>query len=255
MRRKQGEAADHRVLGGRGSHDALRRPGYWFAFASITGAYVATAKFGITLSVAHGVITPVWAPSGIALAALLLFGPRLWPAVALGAFIANATSGADVAVAAGIGLGNTLEAVAGAYLLRRVGLRVSLDRVRDVLALVVLGAGLSTLIAATNGVTVLHLSGAAHGSYGSHWLLWWFGDAVGELMVVPLLLVVFGSERNWPSASRLLEALLLLASLSALGAVVFLAGAWHYPYLIFPLLPSRALVGSACQPANLPTPS
>src|SRR5687768_4952802 len=125
---------------------SMRSPRHWLLFAGISGAYVASAKFGIGLSVAHGVITPVWAPSGIALASLLLFGRGLWPAVAVGACIANATSGAEPLLAAAIAVGNTLEAVVGATLLRRVGFRVTLDRVRDVLALVVFGGGVRTLI-------------------------------------------------------------------------------------------------------------
>lgn len=219
----------------------VRMPAYWLAFLAVTGTYVATAKFGIHLSVAHGVITPVWAPTGIALAALLIFGPRLWPAVALAAFITNATSGAEPAVAAAIAVGNTLEAVVGAYLLGKVGFRLSLERVRDVFALVVLGAGVSTVVAATNGVTVLFLTDPAHGSYGSDWLLWWFGDAAGALMVAPLLLVAWTSAKRWPDRRRLLEAGLLLASLCAVSAVVFLGDAWQYPYLVFPFLLWAAL--------------
>src|SRR5438105_14586857 len=88
------------------------------------------------LSVAHGVVTPVWPPTGIALAALLLLGRRFWPAVALGALIANATTGASIPEAFFISIGNTLEAVVGATLLLRVRFRPELDRVRDVLALV-----------------------------------------------------------------------------------------------------------------------
>ncbi len=222
----------------RGGRLAVRGPRYWLGLAGVTSAYVASAKFGISLSVAHGVITPVWAPSGISLAALLLLGPRLWPAVALGALIANSTSGVGAAVAAGIAVGNTLEAVAGAFLLRRAGLRLGLERVRDVLALAVFGAGISTLLAATSGVTVLFLAHVLHGSYGSDWLLWWFGDAVGVLMLTPFLLVAFSfsQERKWPGKAVVFEALAFVASLTALNALVFLAGAWRYPYLIFPLL-------------------
>jgi hypothetical protein len=230
------EAAPSRLSSGWESRSDLRKHRYWLGLAVVTGAYVASAKFGINLSVAHGVITPVWAPTGIALAALLLIGPRAWPAVALGALIANGTSGAEPAVAAGIAVGNTLEAVAGAYLLRKAGLRPTLDRVRDVLLFVALGAGVSTLISATNGVSVLFLAGAAQGSYGSDWLLWWFGDAVGALLVTPLVLVAFSSQRRRPGRARLFEAALLLACLSTVSAVVFLEGAWRYPYVIFPLL-------------------
>jgi signal transduction histidine kinase len=224
------------LLGGGPSRASGRRYSYWLGLATVAAAYVASAKFGIGLSVAHGVITPVWAPTGIALAALLLFGPRMWPAVALGALIANGTSGAEPAVAAGIAVGNTLEAVAGAYLLRKIGFRTNLERVRDVLLFVLLGAGVSTLISATNGTTVLVLAGGPLSSYGSDWLLWWFGDAVGALMVAPLLLVAFSLQRRRLGRAELLEAAVLFACLGAVSALVFLGDAWHYPYLIFPFL-------------------
>jgi len=220
---------------------ARAKPRDFLQLAGIAGAYVVAAKFGINLSVAHGVITPVWAPSGISIAALLIFGRGSWPAVALGAFISNGTSGAHPLVAAGLAVGNTLEATAGAFLLEKVRFRPNLERVRDVFALVVLGAGASTLIAATNGVSVLSLANATHGSYGSEWLLWWFGDAVGDLMVAPLLLLVWVHRKTRPGKARLLEALILLSMLTALSAIVFLGGGWRYPYLIFPLLLWAAL--------------
>src|SRR6266516_4819788 len=100
--------------------------------AALFLGYVASAKLGIELSVAHGVITPVWAPTGISLAALVLYGPRLWPAVALGAVVANATSGASGVDALFISVGNTLEAVVGSVLLLRADFRPGLDRVKDV---------------------------------------------------------------------------------------------------------------------------
>src|SRR5213076_52982 len=113
----------------------------WLVASAVAGAYLASARFGISLSVAQGVITPVWAPSGIALVALLLLGGRFWPAVAVGAFSANVASGAGASVAAAIAVGNPLEAVAGAGLLRRFGFSPRLARVRDVLAFVLLAAG------------------------------------------------------------------------------------------------------------------
>jgi PAS domain S-box-containing protein len=209
--------------------------------AAIAGAYVGAAKLGLTLDVSHGVITPVWAPSGIALAALLILGVRYWPAVAVGAFVANATGDASVGVAAGITIGNTLAAVAGVFLVRMLGFRIELDRVRAVLALVVGGALASTAISATNGVTVLTIADATEDPYGSAWLLWWFGDAIGVLMVAPALLVLFASRGSRPTRARLLEALALLAAVATVGAIVFLAGAWRYPYLIFPFLLWAAL--------------
>lgn len=199
-------------------------------------AYVSAAKLGIELSVAHGVITPVWAPTGIALAALVLYGPRLWPAVALGAFVANATSGLAPFDAAFVAVGNTLEAVVGSMLLLYVGFRPAIDRVRDVFSLIVYGALISTAIAATNGVSVLWVSGELDRSFGSEWLLWWIGDAMGALIVAPLMFVL--STRPWRQLDRRarLEGLVVLAALVALSATVFLGGAWRYPHVLFPVL-------------------
>ena len=215
---------------------------YPLVLAGVAGLYIGAAKLGIELPVAHGVITPVWAPSGIALVALVLLGPRAWPAVALGAFVANATSGASVAVAVAIAVGNTLEAVAGSVLLRRVGFRPALDRVRDVLALVGLGALVSTTIAATSGVTALWLAGEVSGaSYGSDWLLWWSGDAMGDLVLAPLLFVWAAIPHLRLSRAALAEAVLLLGLVIGVSCVVFLAGYWRYPHLLFPLLVWAAL--------------
>jgi PAS domain S-box-containing protein len=200
-------------------------------------SYVASARLGIELSVAHGVITPVWAPTGIALAALVLYGPRLWPAVALGALVANVTSGASGIDALFISVGNTLEAVVGSVLLRRADFQPGLDRVKDVFSFILLAAVASTLIAATNGVTTLWISGEVSGSdYGSEWLLWWIGDAMGALLVAPLILVL--STRPWRRLANrsLLEALVLLVALVSVSSIVFLGGQWRYPHLLFPLL-------------------
>jgi PAS domain S-box-containing protein len=210
----------------------------WVLAAAIAGAYLGAARFGISLPVAQGVITPVWAPSGIALVALLLLGGRFWPAVAVGAFSANLVSGAGAPVAAAIAVGNTLEAVAGAALLGRFGFSSRLARIRDVLAFVLLAAAASAAIAATNGATVLKIAGQLHGSYGSSWVLWWFGDGAGILMVAPFLLVAINylRARRLPGPARLVEAAAVLAALVGVSAIVFVAGGWRYPYLIFPVL-------------------
>ena len=226
-----------------GALELKRRPlrsAVWFAL--IAGAYYGAAELGLNLPVSQGVITPVWAPSGIALAALLILGVRYWPAVAVGAFAANATTEATLAVAAGISVGNTLAAVAGALLVTRIGFTPALDRVRSVLALVVGGALVSTVVSATNGVTVLTLADERADTYGSAWLLWWFGDAMGILVVAPILLVLYDAAEQGRLPSRRLEGVALLAAVVAASATVFLAGAWRYPYaVIFPPLLWSAL--------------
>jgi PAS domain S-box-containing protein len=208
---------------------------YGIQLAVLAAVYVAAAKLGIELSVARGVITPVWAPTGIAIASLFLFGRRLWPAVAIGAFVANVTSDASVGVSVAIAVGNTLEAVVGSELLRRAEVRPALDRVRDVLALIFLAAIFAPVIAATNGVTALSIADGVD-SYGSEWLLWWVGDAMGALIVAPLILVWSTNPVRTLDRRLLLEVAFLLAALVGLSVLVFLAGYWRYPHLIFPFL-------------------
>lgn len=205
-------------------------------FVAVGGVYVGAAKLGLALSVAHGVITPVWAPTGIAIASMVLFGRRLWPAILVAAFIANATSGASIPVALAISVGNTLEAVVGSLLLARARFRPALDRVRDVLALILLGAVVSTAISATNGVTVLWIAHDLSSSYGFSWFLWWTGDAMGTLLVAPFLFVLLTAPlRSIVPRPRRLEAAALLSLLVGLSTFVFLAGYWRYPHLLFPL--------------------
>jgi PAS domain S-box-containing protein len=200
--------------------------------------YLSAAKLGLAVPVAHGNATPIWAPTGISLAALLLYGYRLWPGVALGALVANATTDISLAAAAGIGTGNTLEALAGAYVLHRVAFRYSLDRVRDVLALTVLAALFSTAISATVGVTSLRVAGEiASAAYPSSWAIWWFGDAMGNLLVAPLLLVWIGHPPTRIDLRRILEGSILLILLVTVSFVVFFWTRWSFAYaILFPLL-------------------
>ncbi|HEU5393934.1 MAG TPA: MASE1 domain-containing protein, partial [Candidatus Methylomirabilis sp.] len=211
--------------------------------------YFGAATLGLSLAVTHPNVSLVWPPTGIALAALLLFGYRLWPGIAVGAFLANAYTAVSLPTAAGIALGNTLEAVAGAYLLRRVvGFRNSLGRLKDVLGLAVLAAVLSTTVSATIGVASLCLGGAAPWAlYGSLWWQWWLGDAMGALVVAPALLIWGTPPRpSWPprqaAEAGALLVLLVAASLIAFGGwVTGEAPAYPLAYAIFPFVIWAAL--------------
>ena len=130
--------------------------------AAVAIAYLGAAKLGLLAAVAQKVVSSAWPPSGVALATLLLLGVRYWPGIAVGAFLLNWTADVPVAGAAGIALGNTLEAVCAVWLLRRVAdFRPSLERLRDVLALVTLAALVSTTVSATIGIASLGASGPA----------------------------------------------------------------------------------------------
>jgi integral membrane sensor domain MASE1 len=207
--------------------------------------YVGTATLGLSLDAVGGVATVVWPPTGIALAALTLFGHHLWPGIMVGAFVVNGWAGAPPLAACGMAVGNTSEALLGAFLLRRViQFRPTLDRLQDVLGLVVLAAVFSTLVSATIGVTSGWLGGvipSAH--YGRAWWTWWLGDAMGALVVAPLVFV--WSTRPRLSPARRVEAGALVLAVGAVSLVVF-AGLLTTPYaevsyLVFPVLIWAAL--------------
>src|SRR5437660_6705696 len=126
------------------------RAGYPVRLAILCAVYFGAAKAGLAFAFANQSVTSIWPPTGIALAAVLIWGYRMWPAIAVGAFLANITTAGPVGSVLAIATGNTLEAVVGAFLLTRVaGFRPSLDRVRDVASLVVVAGLLSTAVSAT----------------------------------------------------------------------------------------------------------
>ena len=203
--------------------------------------YVATAQFGLSLDALHSVAAAVWPPTGIALMALVLGGCRLWPGITCGAFLANLWAGAPVPVACGIAMGNTLEALVGTMLLQRlVGFSPALDRLRDVLGLVVLAAVLSPLVSATIGVTSGWLGGMIPAAtFGKAWRTWWLGDAMGNLVVAPLLFVWSGRERLSRPRLWVVEAVVVCMAVGALGLLVFGGVAPSLidsPYVLFPAL-------------------
>jgi PAS domain S-box-containing protein len=209
--------------------------------AVVAVAYYGSAKLGLSLAHENSSITAVWAPSGIALATLILRGSRAWPGVALGAFLANAGTTAPLVSVVGITLGNTSEALLGAYLLRRSGFQPSLSRARDVIALVVLAALASTTVSATVGVASLAVGGVIEsGRMGFAWLLWWLGDLGGDLLVAPLILVLAAGGLRQIRGRSLALAALMLAGVLGVGLIVFI-GLVPRSYLIFPLLITAAL--------------
>ena len=207
---------------------------YWMRCALVAAVYFAVARIGFLAAVAQDVVSSAWPPSGFALAALLLLGPRLWPGVALGALAANLSAGVPLAGAAGIATGNTLEALTGFWLLRLAGFDAGLRRIRDVVALVFLGAMLPTALGAALGVTSLLLSGqAAAWQLPQLALVWWSGDALGVLVLTPFILAWSGLRRSsvWPRPP--VEAMLLLSCVVVTTALL-LSLKQSYVYMIFP---------------------
>jgi signal transduction histidine kinase/CheY-like chemotaxis protein/HPt (histidine-containing phosphotransfer) domain-containing protein len=153
--------------------------------------YIAAGKLGLSLAFVHKSATALWPPSGIALAAMLVFGPRIAPAIFAGALVVNVTTDGNALTSLVIAGGNTLEALAGSWLVNRFagGPRAFL-RVRNVFTFAALGGLAATAISPTIGVTALVLGGfGSWDAYGLVWRTWWMGDALGVLIVTPALLL------------------------------------------------------------------
>ena len=214
------------------------RSRYIVQTALLAAVYVLFARLGLSIQPVNAFATLVWPPSGIALAALLILGYRYWPGIAIGAVLANLWTGASLPVALGIGAGNALEALIGAYALRRIpGFRGSLDRLQDVLGLIGFGCVLSTAVSATIGVSSLALGGIVPlARFGATWRAWWLGDAIGDLIVAPLLLTL-PLRREEPARSpRIAEAVTLTVLLGAASLFIFDITRGGLAALLSPLL-------------------
>ncbi|MFD9908786.1 MASE1 domain-containing protein [Streptomyces sp. NPDC059063] len=204
---------------------------------AVVAAYYGAGRCGLLLEVVRGQVTPLWPPTGIAVAALLLWGLRLWPAVALGAVLINWPFGPSLWTLAGISAGNTLAPVCAVLLLRQARFSPALMRLRDTLSLVFLGALTGMLVSATVGTGVLAAAGVLRpGRFWATWSVWWTGDAMGVLLVTPLLLVLFGSA--WPRRIPVLRWAEAAALAAATAAVTLLATrtSLDLPFLVFPFL-------------------
>jgi signal transduction histidine kinase len=200
-------------------------------------AYWLAARLSLNLALVHGQVTPIWPPTGIALVTYLTLGRRMWPAIAVGALAVNLPLGPSPLGAAFIALGNTLAPLVSSELLQRAGFHRQLDRMRDAVAIVVLGALLGMTISATIGSSVLTLSGAVPMShFASTWAVWWAGDAMGVLLVAPMLLSLIPRPGMRPLGWR--GSAELTALLAGIGVVTyFLFGnQYRLEYLVLPLI-------------------
>ncbi|MEY7979259.1 MASE1 domain-containing protein [Streptomyces pilosus] len=160
---------------------------------AVAACYYAGGRLGLLreLTVAGAVVSPLWPPTGVAVAALLVLGPRCWAGIALGALLVLTHLTSLEPASVGVLVGNTAAPVAGYLLLRRVGFRTDLSRLRDCLALVFLGAFAAMLISSSTGAALLVATGDLPGrGFWGVWLAWWVGDAMGVLLVTPLLLLL-----------------------------------------------------------------
>lgn len=193
---------------------------YFLLVAIVAALYFGTAKLGLSLAVIHANVSPVWPPTGVAIAAVLILGYRVWPGILLGAFFANLFTPVSIATAGGIAIGNTLEALAAGLILNSLDFHTAFDRAKDVFKFVVVTI-LCTTVSATIGTLSLCLSQAAPWEgFGNLWLTWWLGNTIGGLLVAPLLLT-WASGSHWLPKKRYLEGLVVLFLLAVAAMVTF----------------------------------
>lgn len=181
-------------------------------------AYFLAGQASLSLSVSHGIITMVvFTAEGLALAAAILWGPRIWPGVFLGQFALAASQELSWSLAASIAATNSLEALLGAWLFRQLDISPALHRLRDIGWLVLLIAAVLQPFSATCGSLLLWLDGSLQqGALPSAWMAWWAGNTLGQLMVTPMVLALASLQAGRHTAGRILAPPLALALLSSL---------------------------------------
>lgn len=216
----------------------------WPALAAVALVYFIAGKIGLRLALVNASASAVWPCTGIALVAFLLLGYRIWPGILVGAFLVNVTTAGSVATSIGIAVGNTLEGIVGSYLINRFADgRHAFEKAQNIFKFAFLAGMASTTVSATVGTTILAIGGfAGWATYGPVWCTWWLGDAVGAVIVTPLLLLWRENPRLDWTRKQIVELGFLFSGLLFTGWVVF-GGRFHaalknYPleYLCIPFL-------------------
>jgi PAS domain S-box-containing protein len=185
---------------------------YVLQLSLVFAAYLLAGRIGLVVPFTSGNVSPVWPAAGVAMAALLLVGFRVWPAIATAAFLVNLFTPIPALAALGIAAGNTAGPLAGAWLTRKIsGFTPSLTRLKDVLGIILIAAPVGAAISACVGVTVLFGTGSTPWvTFGRAVAVWWLGDSMGVLILTPVALTLFGRQIN--SGRQAAELAALLAS-------------------------------------------
>jgi PAS domain S-box-containing protein len=199
------------------------RARYAAVLVAVALIYFVLAKLGLALASINPSASPIWPPTGLAIAAVLLAGPRIWPALFAGAFAVNATTAGTLETSLLIALGNTLEAVVGGVLVARwSGGNDTFASPGNVAKFAATCFGIATVISATIGVVTLCAAGfAPWEKFGPIWTTWWLGDAAGALVVTPA--IVLWARSDWPhfDAREWWDAAAVLAFAVGVGVIAF----------------------------------
>jgi PAS domain S-box-containing protein len=196
----------------------------------LAASYFLAGKLALLLAIPPGYATAIWPAAGVALAGVLHWGYRVWPGIAVGSFLVNVWTSFDMArpfeavgLPATIGAGAALQAVVGAWLVRRsLAFPTALNDEKDIVKFLFLGGPVSCLVCATVGVGSLVLWGNVPPlGFAFSWLTWWVGDTIGVLIATPLLILWTAEPRATWRRRRIFVAVPLLSAL-ALSVVFFL---------------------------------
>jgi signal transduction histidine kinase len=232
----------------------------WLMLALIFTTYYLAGRLGLRLAIIHPIASPIWPPAGVALAALLIWGYRMWPAIFAGSFLVNAVQFSlsyhghsfwlrEIFDPLLIGSGNTCEALLGAYLVERFASgRRAFEKTDDTLRFAGLGGLGACVVGATVGTAALVIGGfATERAFGGVWTTWWLGDATGTLIVAPVFLLwAARSPIRW-NKGRMLELTVLAVSLLVAAEVVIFSNAKSlrdmlpllflcFPFLLWPAI-------------------
>ena len=181
--------------------------------------YFLAGQASFQVSVHHQVVTPVFfAPEGIALAAVILFGPGLWPGIVVGQLLLGLSAGLSPGLALAIGLSNGLEGLVGSFAFGFLNLRSDLKRLADLLWLVALVFLVLQPLSASLGMAVLNHGHVSNDSFfiNQDWLNWWSGNGIAQAQLTPLLLILFSRRRSLRDnlVDAVLPALIMVEGLS-----------------------------------------
>ncbi|MDP2410954.1 MAG: MASE1 domain-containing protein [Pseudolabrys sp.] len=201
-----------------------RAPGATIFLLVVVGlAYFLLARLGLQLASINPSASPIWPATGLALAAVLLGGVRVWPAILIAAFAANAVTAGTPATAAFIAVGNTLEAVVGGFLVMRwSGGRDTFSTPAQVVKFALIVFGAATVISATVGVVTLCVAGLAPwANFWPIWITWWLGDAAGALVVTPVIVLWALTDLRSLNGREVRDIALALGGTVAVGLIAF----------------------------------
>lgn len=214
---------------------SIKSTALWFcSIIGLTILFYVTARLGLLLAIPPGYATSIWLPSGIALAFILLFGYRMAPAIWLGSFLVNFHMSGHMLIAGSIGLGSTLQAILGAYLVKRyIGFPNPLDNDKEIFSFLILGGPISCLVAATWGCITLWLTHQIPMErFLYNWFTWWSGDTIGVLVFTPFILIWSAEPREVWRQRRLSLAVPLCIMFGILIAFFLYTNRWKHEKLV-----------------------